>query len=465
MKIFVLGCPSPGKVGGANGEMLGAVFLWLKHGLEVGVIPTWNGPGKQITDQLEGMGCSVHLPGPRLLHTIEGFAGSTVVTFCNDNAFMAKRQLAKLGCRFIVAPLMCFLRQTVTGALRERLISDIIFQSEYQKSVLLPQVQRYGLDKFHLVRGYIDWEKIKFAPRSHAKGEPFIIGRASRGRASKWSKHWWKMYEEVPDRQAILLGVTQETTRQIGRAPSWAKASPPGAVPIESFWPQLHAHVTCNDMDMENWPRTGLECMAYGVPTCAENRGGWTEMLEHEVTGMLGNSPQDIGRQAAKLARDEDLRMAITTEARRRLETDISNPDLVWEQWREVFGLPCDVTYGVSSASVDQNEPLRGQSRSKTWFDEASVYGISPIQQALPICRDMQILQDAADQVEEPEVQEEPLPLEQATLPPILIPDYDFDDPEDPHPMPCFQHGGSSACEELNAEHEMTCPKCPQDTR
>lgn len=77
----------------------------------------------------------------------------------------------------------------------------------------------------------------------------------------------------------------------------------------------------------------------------------------------------------------------------------------------------------------------------------------------------MQILQDAADQVEEPEVQEEPLPLEQATLPPILIPDYDFDDPEDPHPMPCFQHGGSSACEELNAEHEMTCPKCPQDTR
>jgi len=436
MKVFVLGCPSPGKVGGANGEMLGAVSLWLKHGLDVGVIPTWNGPGKQITDQLEGMGCSVYLPGPRLLHTIQGFAGSTVITFCNDNAFMAKRQLAKMGCRFIVAPLMCFLRQTVTGALRERLISDIIFQSEYQKSVLLPQVQRYGLDKFHLVRGYIDWEKIKFAPRSHAKGEPFNIGRASRGRASKWSKHWWKMYEEVPDRQAILLGVTQETTRQIGLAPSWAKASPPGAVPIESFWPQLHAHVTCNDMDMENWPRTGLECMAYGVPTCAENRGGWTEMLEHEVTGMLGNSPQDIGRQAAKLSRDEDLRMTIATQARRRLETEISNPDLVWEQWREVLGLPCETAYGTSA--------------DRTWFDEASVMPkvqkeLSPVQNALPTCRDMQALQDAADQVEEPVDQEELLPS------------------EEPHPMLCFQHGGSSACEEANARNGLTCPKCLTD--
>lgn len=391
MKVFVLGCPTPGRVGGANGEMLGAVSLWLKHGLEVGVIPTWNGPGKQITDMLESMGCSVHLPGPRLLHTVEGFAGSTVVTFCNDNAFLAKRQVAKLGCRFIVAPLMCFLRQPVAGALREHLINDIVFQSEYQKSALLPQIQQYGLDKFHLVRGYIDWEKIRFAPRSHAKGEPFVIGRASRARASKWSRHWWKMYEEVPDRQAILLGVSSETVKQIGRAPPWAKTSPPGAIPIEAFWPQLHAHVTFNDMNVENWPRTGLECMAYGVPTCAENRGGWVEMLEHGVTGMLGNSPQAIGRHAATLAKDEDLRMSIVTEARRRLETDISNPNLIWEQWREVFGLPCETTYGTAL------------------------------------------------------VQKEPLP------------------DEGPHPMQCFQHGGSSACEELNAKHGMTCPKCQQD--
>jgi hypothetical protein len=66
MKIFVLGCPTPGHVGGANGEMRSAVSLWLKRGLDVGVIPTWNSPGKQVTDQLESMGCTVHLPGPRL---------------------------------------------------------------------------------------------------------------------------------------------------------------------------------------------------------------------------------------------------------------------------------------------------------------------------------------------------------------------------------------------------------------
>ena len=414
-KVFVLGCPTPGRVGGANGEMLGAVSLWLKRGLDVGVIPTWNGPGKEVTDQLENMGCSVHLPGPRLLHTVEGFPGSTVVSFCNENAFLAKRQMAKMNCRFIVAPLMCYLRPGMVSALKENLISGFIFQSEYQKSVLLPQAKQYGLDKFHLVRGYIDWEKIKFAPRPHAAGEPFVIGRASRARASKWSKHWWKMYEEVPDRQAILLGVSPETVKQIGRAPSWGKIYKPGAISIESFWPQLHAHVTCNDMDLENRPRTGLECMAYGVPTCAENRGGWAEMLEHGVTGMLGDSPQKIGRHAATLAKDEDLRMTIATEARRRLETDIANPDLVWEQWREVLGLPCETVYGVSP--IQYTLPPCADCGGPIGQDNGPSDGWQ-LEDGRTVCQKCcaKDLNPLANQVDEPEVQKELSPEVRASL-------------------------------------------------
>jgi hypothetical protein len=31
---------------------------------------------------------------------------------------------------------------------------------------------------------------------------------------------------------------------------------------------------------------------------------------------------------------------------------------------------------------------------------------------------------------------------------------------ESPHPMLCFQHGGSEACEAENCKHGFTCPKC-----
>lgn len=39
---------------------------------------------------------------------------------------------------------------------------------------------------------------------------------------------------------------------------------------------------------------------------------------------------------------------------------------------------------------------------------------------------------------------------------------------EHPHPMLCFQHGGSEACEAVNRQHGFTCPKCfnaPAHTR
>jgi hypothetical protein len=40
---------------------------------------------------------------------------------------------------------------------------------------------------------------------------------------------------------------------------------------------------------------------------------------------------------ATRLAKDEELRMSIVTTARNKLETEISNPDQIWEQWQKVL--------------------------------------------------------------------------------------------------------------------------------
>ena len=370
-RIFVLG--SPHKVGGASGEAIGAVHLWRSHGLEVDWIPTWNSPSQAVLDQCQRMGCNVHLISARHVQDIPGIAGSTVVSFCNDNAFAARRRLDELGCRHIFAPLMCFLTTAMRNACNQKHPAAIVFQSQYQRSVLAPQFRAFGYtdDQMYQVRGYIDWSSIPFNPRPHINGSPFVIGRASRSRPSKWNPRWWKMYERIPDRQAILLGVDTVTTQQIGRAPKWATIHKPGTVDAAIFWPQLHAHVTCNDSDRENWPRTGLECMAYGVPTCAENRFGWKEMIEHGLTGMLGETPEQIGDHATLLAKDEDLRMAIVHSARRRLETELANPDLIWEQWRSVLGLPCDVVYGIPPIQTALNQLLEERELINSDFDQS----------------------------------------------------------------------------------------------
>ena len=327
------------KVGGASGECLGAVQLWRKHGLDVDLIPTWGTPTAETMAVCDKLGCKVHLVRAHQLASIPGLPGATVVSFCNDNAFQAKRKLTQMGCRHVMAPLMCFLTVAMRNALSLQQVSDVVFQSKYQRSRLEPTLKSFGYtdDRLHTVRGYIDWPAVKLDPLPHKPETPFVIGRAARPRASKWHPAWWKMYERVPDREAVLLGVAEATVQQIGRAPKWATIHKPGEFPADVFWQQLHAHVTCNASDMENWPRTGLEAMMYGVPTCAENRYGWTEMLEHGVTGMLGDTPESIGDNAARLSQDEELRMSIVTTARRKLETEISNPDLIWEQWKKVL--------------------------------------------------------------------------------------------------------------------------------
>jgi len=338
MKIFVLGIFGA-KVGGASGECLGAVQLWRMNGLDVDLIPTWTPTTPEAMKTCHELGCQVHDINARDIHRVPGLAGSTVVSFCNDNALQVKRVLRRMGCRFIFAPLMCFLTTQVRNALAAKCIDDVVFQSAYQRSRIEPHLLEWGFkpEQIHMVRGYIHWADIPFRPLSHEPGTPFVIGRAARARASKWHQHWWKMYERVPDRQAILLGTDEGTRRQIGRPPQWATVYKPGEISAEALWSQLHAHVTCNSSDAENWPRTGLECMACGVPTCAENRFGWAEMLQHGVTGMLGETPEQIGDHAATLAQDEELRMSIAHNARKSLETEVSSPDAIWQHWKAVL--------------------------------------------------------------------------------------------------------------------------------
>jgi hypothetical protein len=350
MKIYVLGAVC--RVGGAGQELAGAVALWRQHGIKTEIIPTWDKPEPQFLKIMEDLGCTIHNVSPRALGTVDGIAGSTVVCFCNDAALRAKHALGLLKCRLVFAPLMCFLQQGVRNAAQQGWIHDWVFQSQYQKSILGPQLMGMGYTpaSFHMVNGYIDWQKIPFHPLPHVVGEPFVMGRAARPRAAKWTRDWWLMYGKVPNPQAILLGPDDETIRQIGRPPKWAEVHKPGTYPTEAFYPRLHATVTCNDAggDQENAPRITLESFAHGVAMVAENRFGFREQVQNGVTGLLGDTPIEIGQLAAKFATDEELRMSCIREARKRLETELSNPDLIWEQWRTVLGLPAEFVPAVT---------------------------------------------------------------------------------------------------------------------
>ena len=336
-RIYMLGSPGS-KIGGASGEAIGAIQIWRRHGLDVTICPTWQQPQSNEKKIAEELGCEIKFIHPRLIGKSEELKGATVVSFCNDRIAIVAKQLKDNGCRVVFAPLMCYPDNGIGTLIRARAVEAVVFQSNYQKGQMERRLAGIGYNPNmgHLIRGYYDWPNVKFQPREREEGEPFVIGRISRPVHNKWEQNWWQMYERVPNRKAILLGYDTKTRQQIGKPPEWAAAYGPGTKPAGEVYSQLHAYVTKNGGSEENYPRTGLEAMACGVPVVAENAFGWTEMIENGKTGLLGNTWEEIGDLAAQLESDEGMRLDIAHAARKSLET-ICDAETIWQGWKAVL--------------------------------------------------------------------------------------------------------------------------------
>lgn len=326
MKVWVSG--SPGHLGGASGECLGAIAVWLRAGLEVGVIPCWGQPSQECLDLADLYGFTIHQSSPRRLGDIEGLAGAPVVNFCCDPAAKAAKYFKAIDCTLVAVPCMTF----ATQAFRNAAFDTWVFQSEFQRGC-------FKRKDGHVIRGGIDWWNIPFQPLPHAPGDPFVLARVARGHEPKWSSDLYSIYERVPNRKAILLGVSEGVARRLGRAPEWAATYGPGDIPAAEVYRQTHCYLSANGEDRENWPRVGLEAMAYGVPIVAENKWGWREMITHGADGWLYDAPEQASQFATDMANNEGMRLAIAKQARHNLETRIANPATIWEGWAKVFGI------------------------------------------------------------------------------------------------------------------------------
>jgi len=339
MRIYLVGYP--GNMGGANTEAWHTVKLWRRAGFEVHLVPTWGGDPKW-KERLDAIGCVTHLTKPDQLESVPGLAGSVVVSFCNSEFFAVAPQLIALGCKLVWVNCMTFLFDREKRHYTEHGLFDaFVFQSDFQRHLLEPQLARYGdiASRGHLIRGAFDIAEWSCEPKPHRNGEPFIVGRVARPNADKWSSNTWRIYERIPHsgRRAVVMGVSEKTQAKLGKTPSWAKCLPPQALPVQDYLRELHCLLPVNGGARENWPRAGLEAMAAGVPIVAQNAWGWREMIEHGVTGFLGGSDEELAFHAAQLAYDEDLRLKIAHDARQRLVTEFACADTFASRWLAVF--------------------------------------------------------------------------------------------------------------------------------
>ena len=100
MHIFYFGFP--GRMGGANTEMLHTLPLWRAAGIEVTVVPTWGEPEAAIAAKLQSIGCRiVRAGGPAEAASIAGLSGAVCHSMCNAQFWRLYPLLKKLGCKTV----------------------------------------------------------------------------------------------------------------------------------------------------------------------------------------------------------------------------------------------------------------------------------------------------------------------------------------------------------------------------
>ena len=359
MRLFVIGYP--GEIGGAFTELWHTIKLWRKFDVDVHLIPTWscNHRWKAIADSV---GCTTHKVKPDQLHTIDELPGSIAISFCNSEFLVHAQRFRELGCPMVWANCMTFLFDQEKKLYSEHGIFDaFVFQSEFQRAELEPQLESLGYtsDQGHLIRGAFDLDELDFAPKPHLRGDTFVVGRMARPDLDKWSSNTWNIYSAIQyaNKRAIMLGMDDRLHAKLGAPPVFADCLKPTAIPVQQFLANLHCLLPVNGGARENWPRAGLEAMATGVPVVAQNDWGWREMIEHGVTGFLGNNDCELAHFTATLAYDESLRQRIIENAYMKLADELANPNVIWDAWKSLF------------ESVDQIESdVPGIPHARTFF-------------------------------------------------------------------------------------------------
>jgi hypothetical protein len=337
-RLFLVGYP--GEVGGANTEAWHTLKLWRRFGAEVLVLPT-SPPSEAWRARVATIGCRTIDATPDQWPRVPGLPGALVISFCNREFLREAGRFRDLGCRIVWVGCMNWLFAAEREHyLRHGPFDAYVFQSEFQRSELAGQLEKFGVkpSQCHRIPGAFAWEDFPLRPLAHPRSAPLVVGRLSRAAPDKFSANTWPIYRRIPHPiRARVMAWDPKIARKLGPPPPWAQCLPANAEPAVPFLGSLHCMLQVNGGAKENWPRSGLEAMACGVAIVAENRWGWREMIRHGQTGYLADSEDELAYYAARLAYDEDHRLELIRSARRALEEELAPPERIWEGWSRLF--------------------------------------------------------------------------------------------------------------------------------
>lgn len=230
---------------------------------------------------------------------------------------------------------------------------DLVFVSKMlQLSVGLPgRVSRSLLD----VQPFVEVAERRFAqaPVTGAMSRPFTVGRVSRDALDKHHPEDPALYRLLASRglRVRIMGGTCLAPALAGA--EGVELLPAGAESTPDFYHSLDGFFYRTGASTEAYGRVVVEAMAAGLPVVAHVRGGYAEVMENGVSGLLIQSQEEAYDAVMRLAADAGLCRSMG-EAGRQQALAVHGPEATQ---REMAFYLEPVAQGALKMAVPVNEP------------------------------------------------------------------------------------------------------------
>ena len=272
----------------------------------------------------------------------EGYA----IAFCNFRLFQDSwrlEKIKKIGLKFIWSNDMMWSSKEEGAAIEQKLVSSVIFTSDFHKKQLLKVNPLFAKLKSFIIPNYFHSDNYIKAPKKESLKNKFVVGKLSRADEMKFGENFPLFYDKMPieNPKFRIMGWQQKLSDKFKwfefNKERWELLTE-NQETILGFLSQLDLYVFNAHHDyIENQTRSMIEAQLLGIPAIVPNYGNFPNMIWHGRNGFIYNNIEECYKYVNLLQKDRDLYNEISNNSFDLSKTVWTNSNAQLKYWESIF--------------------------------------------------------------------------------------------------------------------------------
>jgi glycosyltransferase involved in cell wall biosynthesis len=268
------------------------------------------------------------------------------IAFCNFRLFQDRWRLEKIkniGLKFIWSNDMMWSSKEESAAIEQKLVSSVIFTSDFHKKQLLKINPLFAKLESFIVPNYFHLDNYIKTPKKESLKNKFVVGKLSRADEMKFGENFPLFYDKMPieNPKFRIMGWQQKLSDKFKwfefNKERWELLTE-NQETILGFLSQLDLYVFNAHHDyIENQTRSMIEAQLLGIPAIAPNYGNFPNMVWHGRNGFIYNNIEECYKYVNLLQKDKDLYNEISNNSSDLSKTVWTNSNAQLKYWESIF--------------------------------------------------------------------------------------------------------------------------------